>query len=124
MMTRRKSMLLFGASVLGLAASNATLAAGQTGPGIDLSDALFNEPYVDIDEWRDAPVRHRYVHGGFKDTELRFSMYFPPAEKYEGRFFHPVMHIAGNENAGSRAQHEVRIERREADAARCRDGAG
>ena len=62
-------------------------------------DPLYKEPFIDVDEWRNAPVRHRYVHGGFKDTELRFSMYFPPADKYQGRFFHPVMHIAGNENA-------------------------
>ena len=32
---------------------------------------LFTEPYVDVDEWRDVPVRHRYVHGGFADTETR-----------------------------------------------------
>ena len=30
-------------------------------------DILFKEPYVDIDEWRDEPVRHRYIHGDFKD---------------------------------------------------------
>ena len=41
---------------------------------------------------------HRYVHGGFTDTDLRFSLYFPPAEQYEGRFLQPVMHIAGDEN--------------------------
>jgi len=33
-------------------------------------DPLFREPYVDIDEWRDAPVRHHYIHGGFKGTEV------------------------------------------------------
>ena len=27
---------------------------------IDLNDPLFNEPYIDIDEWREDPVRHRY----------------------------------------------------------------
>jgi hypothetical protein len=27
-------------------------------------DTAFKDPYVDIDEWRDKPVRHRYVHGG------------------------------------------------------------
>jgi hypothetical protein len=63
------------------------------------TDPLYTAPHIDVDEWREVPERHRYVHGGFKNTELRFSMYFPPAEKYEGRFFHPVMHIAGNENA-------------------------
>ena len=51
-----------------------------------IEDTLFSEPYTDIDEWRDQPVRHRYVHGGFKGTETRFSFYFPPKEQYEGRF--------------------------------------
>ena len=60
-------------------------------------DPLFVEPYVDVDEWRDEPLRHRYVHGGFTSTDLRFSMYFP-AEGYDGRFVQPLMHIAGNEN--------------------------
>jgi hypothetical protein len=50
-------------------------------------DAMFESPYVDVDEWRDGPVRHRYVHGGFDGTETRFSFYFPPVECYEGRFF-------------------------------------
>jgi len=61
-------------------------------------DPLYVEPFVDVDEWRDEPVRHRYVHGGFTDTDLRFSLYFPPPERYEGRFLQPVMHIAGDEN--------------------------
>ncbi len=61
-------------------------------------DPLFTEPFVDIDEWRDVPVAHRYVHGGFTGTDLLFSMYFPPAEHYDGRFVQPLMHIAGNEN--------------------------
>jgi hypothetical protein len=43
--------------------------------------------FIDIDEWRDTPVRHRYVHGGFEDTHTLFSFYFPPTENYEGRFF-------------------------------------
>src|SRR5690242_19606230 len=46
----------------------------------DLRDPFFGPPFVDIDEWRDEPVRMRYVHGGFADTDTRFSFYFPPAE--------------------------------------------
>jgi hypothetical protein len=42
--------------------------------------------FIDIDEWRDGPRRHRYVHGGFDDTHTRFSFYFPPVEEYRGRF--------------------------------------
>jgi hypothetical protein len=62
-------------------------------------DPDYDKPYVDVDEWRDAPVRHRYVHGGFEDTDLRFSFYFPPAERYEGRFFQPLMFMSGTEHA-------------------------
>ena len=61
------------------------------------SDPQFQTPYVDVDEWRDEPVRHRYVHGGFEDTELRFSYYFPPEEHYDGRFFQPILAVPGTE---------------------------
>ena len=64
-------------------------------------DPLYDKPYVDEDEWRDKPVRHRYVHGGFKDTECRFSFYFPPAERYEGRFYQHLMAVSGMEKAAS-----------------------
>ena len=87
--------------------------AGAARPDFSSGDPLYTDPYVDVDEWRDEPERHRYVHGGFRDTDLRFSMYFPPAERYEGRFYHPVMHISGNENAarGSLGRHGRRLDR-------------
>ncbi len=50
-------------------------------------DPLFQQPYIDKDEWRDAPVRHRYIHGGFKGTDAKFSFYFPDKAEYQGRFF-------------------------------------
>jgi hypothetical protein len=50
-----------------------------------MSDPFFGPAFVDVDEWRDAPVRHRYVHGGFHRTDTRFSCYFPPAEQWRGR---------------------------------------
>jgi hypothetical protein len=65
------------------------------------TDPMYDKPYVDIDEWRDQPARHRYVHGGFHDTELRFSFYFPPPERYEGRFFQPLMAVSGTEHAAT-----------------------
>ena len=61
-------------------------------------DPMFAEPYIDKDEWRDAPVKHRYVHGGFKGTDARFSFYFPPKEQYQGRFFQYVTPVPDNEN--------------------------
>lgn len=62
------------------------------------SDPLFQQPVIDIDEWRDAPVRHRYVHGGFTGTDLKFSFYMPEKAQYRGRFFQYVTPVPDNEN--------------------------
>lgn len=51
-------------------------------------DSYFGKPYIDVDEWRDAPRRHRYIHGGFEGTETLFAFYFPKDEEYRGRFIH------------------------------------
>ena len=74
----------------------------RTGPG----DDEFSEPYVDVDEWRDLPVRHRYVHGGFAETETRFSIYLPPPEQYEGRFFQHITPVPDSENLAQSATGE------------------
>lgn len=55
-------------------------------------DTYYKYPYIDIEEWRDQPVRHYFVHGGFRGTEengteVRFAFYFPEKERYEGRFY-------------------------------------
>ncbi|RRJ64629.1 hypothetical protein EHV15_18125 [Paenibacillus oralis] len=72
-----------------------------------LNDPQFQHPYVDIDEWRDVPVRHRYIHGGFEGDETRFSFYFPKKESYEGRFFQPVSPVQGSENAAQSLEEAV-----------------
>ena len=72
----------------------------QQGPS-GSTDPLYDKPFVDVDEWRDEPVRHRYVHGGFEGADLRFSIYFPPPERYEGRFFQPLMAVSGTEHAAT-----------------------
>lgn len=60
-------------------------------------DEFFDRAYVDIDERRETPVPHRYIHGGFEGTATRFSFYFP--DTYEGRFFHFLEGgYGGNEN--------------------------
>src|SRR5205807_2518682 len=51
-------------------------------------DPDFGPAYIDTDEWRDEPLRHRYVHGGFEGTDTRFSFYFPVPDQYEGRLLH------------------------------------
>lgn len=66
------------------------------------ADPLFQEPYVDVEEWRDLPVRHLYVHGGFKNTDTRFSLYLPPKAKYQGRFFQHIAPIPDSETLAQR----------------------
>lgn len=72
-------------------------------------DTIFKSPYIDIDEWREKPVKHRYVHGGFKGTETRFSLYFPPKEQYQGRFFQYITPFPDNENISQGATGEYDI---------------
>ena len=72
------------------AQSHSPMLNGDFRKDFSTNDTLFKAPYIDVDEWRDIPVRHRYVHGGFKETDTRFSFYFPPKEQYEGRFFQYV----------------------------------
>jgi hypothetical protein len=68
----------------------------------------FTSPYVDVDEWREAPHPHHYVHGGFTGTDTRFSVYFPPPAEYGDRFITVV--------EGGQAGHEVRAAKLTGDA--------
>ncbi len=79
--------------------------ASQT-PYNPAQDSMFNKPYIDLDEWRDTPVRHRYVHGGFAGTGTRFSFYFPAKEQYQGRFFQYVTPFPDDENLSQGAKGE------------------
>jgi hypothetical protein len=103
MITRRQSMSLLAASAIGAVVVPDAVGTPQRAPA-NAPDPLYAQPYVDIDEWRDAPVRHRYVHGGFKGTDCRFSLYFPPKEQYQGRFFQPISAVSGNENSAQAAR--------------------
>jgi hypothetical protein len=85
----------------------------------DSEDPHFDQPYIDVEEWRDEPAevpnlfglttqrqgaapiqaRHLYVHGGFKGTDTKFAFYFPPKESYEGRFYQVTHQLLTNENS-------------------------
>ncbi len=68
----------------------------------EVTDSFFGAPYVDADEWRDDPVRHRYVHGGFANTDTRFAFQFPPSSRYRRRMFMPLAGgHAGDETVNS-----------------------
>jgi len=66
----------------------------------DRDDPDFAEPFIETDETRNDPVPHRYVNGGFRGTNARFSFYFPPKEQYRGRFFHNTYPMAITSDIG------------------------
>jgi hypothetical protein len=72
-------------------------------PADPITDEVFAAPFTDVDEWREVPEPHRYVHGGFEGTGTRFSVYFPPADRYQGRFFQHITPVPGSENAAQSA---------------------
>jgi hypothetical protein len=37
-------------------------------------DPYFGKAEIDVDEWREEPRKHRYVHGYFEGTETKFSL--------------------------------------------------
>lgn len=64
-------------------------------------DDYFGPAVIDIDEWRDKPIKHRFVHGSFKDTHTRFILCFPESKNYGGRFIqHLQGGLGGNEYTG------------------------
>ncbi len=72
-------------------------AISLTNPIAFAQDSMFSKPYVDIEEWRDEPIRHLYVHGGFEGGDTKFSLYFPEKEAYLGRFFQYITPVPDNE---------------------------
>jgi hypothetical protein len=81
--------------------------ATDAAPAQGTDDPMFAEPFLDQDEWRDSPVRHRYVHGGFSGTETRFSIYLPPEASYRGRFFQHITPVPDSEHLAQQATGEA-----------------
>jgi hypothetical protein len=69
-------------------------------------DSMFNKPFMDKDEWREKPVKHRYIHGGFKGTKTLFSFYLPPKEQYQGHFFQYITPVPDSETLSQGATGE------------------
>ena len=92
-MKKLKSLLLFSLLLWScfytkaIAQQSVSLCGKDFSQLYNVEDSLFQEPFIDIDEWRETPVKHRYIHGGFKDNNTRFSYYFPEETNYTGRFF-------------------------------------
>ena len=56
-------------------------------------DPEYQMPYIDQDEEQDrvlqdgTKISYRYMHGGFKNTNVKFSFCFPPKAEFKGRFY-------------------------------------
>lgn len=98
--------LFFSCVINTKAQNNLPQLSGALAEKFTTTDTVFKEPYIDIDEWRNVPVRHHYVHGGFTGTNTRFSFYFPLKEKYEGRFFQYITPFPDNETLSQGASGE------------------
>jgi hypothetical protein len=66
----------------------------------DSVDSRYGDPSIEVNEERQEPAPHRYVHGSFKGTPGKFSFYFPPKARYQGRFFHNTYPLIANADAG------------------------
>ncbi|NQX12162.1 Tat pathway signal sequence domain protein [Microbacteriaceae bacterium VKM Ac-2855] len=97
---------------LGLAAAPSSATATEaaecaTGPtGAVLVDAicidpLYSVPVIDSETDVQSPTPIRKVIGHFEGTPTRFTIYLPPADQWEGRFFQRVYPIQ-DENAEDR----------------------
>ena len=82
------------------AALSAPASDGPVQVTADFVDPQYNEPYIEVNEERSEPEPHRYVRGGFKGTDARFSFYFPPKARYAGRFFHNTYPMATTSDVG------------------------
>ena len=102
-MKKLQSLLLFSLLLWScfyakvVAQQSASLCGKDFSQLYNVEDSLFQEPFIDIDEWRETPVKHRYIHGGFKDNNTRFSYYFPEETEYTGRFFQYITPFPDNE---------------------------
>lgn len=106
-MTKKKICLLLAFLLAIISGNQAQNTLTGKNLAFETADTLFSKPFIDVDEWRDKPIRHRYIHGGFEGTDTRFSFYFPPKEKYEGRFFQYVTPFPDNENLSQGATGET-----------------
>lgn len=100
-MNRNKWLIAFGCLILissANAQNNLVPSSKDIAQVFVTKDSIFKKPFIDIDEWREKPVKHRYIHGGFEGTETRFSFYFPLQEQYKGRFFQYITPFPDSEN--------------------------
>ncbi|KAL7621604.1 hypothetical protein AAE478_008929 [Parahypoxylon ruwenzoriense] len=63
---------------------------GSLGPvnvTADCVDSLYSTPVIDDEFNQTTPFTYYQVSGHFDNTSIRFNLYFPPKELWDGRFF-------------------------------------
>ncbi|WP_270889735.1 hypothetical protein [Pedococcus sp. 5OH_020] len=50
-------------------------------------DPTYRSPVIDSESDQSAPAPHHVVSGHFEGTDIRFNIYLPPANRWQGRFF-------------------------------------
>ncbi|MFD0685986.1 PKD domain-containing protein [Actinomadura fibrosa] len=56
----------------------------------DCDDPLYGHPVIDGEKDPTTPVPHHQVSGHFEGTGVKFTLYLPPASRWDGRFFQLV----------------------------------
>jgi len=65
-------------------------------------DPLYADPVIDSEQDLSTPVTHHRVSGHFDGTDVKFTIYLPPARQWQGRFFQ-YTYPTSTENALDRA---------------------
>ena len=66
-----------------------------------LTDPDYQDVYVDVDEVRARKTPYgqeiscRYVHGGFRQKSVKFSIHYPEKEQFKGRSFRHLSPFPG-----------------------------
>ncbi|BBH63321.1 hypothetical protein ACTI_00060 [Actinoplanes sp. OR16] len=69
------------------AAVCATTATGALQITADCVDPAYAKPVVDTEQDSTSPVPHHRITGHFDGTDVKFTVYLPPARQWQGRFF-------------------------------------
>jgi hypothetical protein len=68
----------------------------------DCVDPLYAHPVIDGEKDLTSPVPHHQVSGHFEGTGVKFNLYLPPANRWDGRFFQLVYPLQ-SENADAQS---------------------
>ena len=78
------------------------------------NDPKYQQPYIDLEEKRErrlpdgTVLPYLYVHGGFRDTNLKFAISYPEKDHFEGRFYQYLSPFPGPMKSSRRRERKAR----------------